>query len=147
MSRCVFCEILAGRLPASRYHQDEHFVGLLDIHPWRPGHALHVPRMHVQHARDLPPGHAEALFGLGVRVGEALRATIPCDDVHLVLNDGPAASQSVPHVHLHVVPRTRGDGWRLVGRLLRHPLTPLLPATSREVLDAQAAARAAALES
>lgn len=147
MSPCVFCEILAGRLPASRFHEDERFVGFMDIHPWRPGHVLLVPRAHAVRARDLPPGDAEALFALGVRVGEALRAAVSCDDVHLVLNDGPAASQSVPHVHLHVLPRTRGDAWRLLGRLARHPLTPFLPAASREALDRQAAAIRAALDS
>ena len=63
---------------------------------------------------------------------------VPCDDVQFVINDGDAAWQSVPHVHLHVLPRTRGDGLRLFARLLRHPLMPLLGQTERAVLDAQA---------
>jgi diadenosine tetraphosphate (Ap4A) HIT family hydrolase len=88
---------------------------------------------------DLPPGDAGAILDLGVRVAAAMRAgAVPCDDAHFVVNDGRAAFQSVPHVHLHVVPRAKGDSWRLLGRLLRHPLTPLLGPTARDVLDAQA---------
>ncbi len=142
---CVFCAIVAERLPASRFYEDERFLGFLDIHPWRPGHALIVPRAHAVRVGDLPTADARDLFALGVRVGGALRRALPCDDVHFVVNDGAAASQSVPHVHLHVLPRRRGDVGRLLLRLVRHPLTPLLGPAPRATLDAQAAAIRAVL--
>lgn len=138
---CVFCEIVAGRLPASRVHEDDRLIAFLDIFPWRPGHTLVLPKAHAVRLADLPDADVAALFALGQKVAAAQRAgAVPCDDVHFVVNDGPAAFQSVPHVHLHVLPRTRGDGARLFARLLRHPLMPLLGPTPRETLDAQARA-------
>lgn len=139
MAECIFCAIVEGRAPASRFFEDDRFVGIMDLHPWRPGHALLLPREHALRVGELPAGDAGDLFALGARVGEALRAgAVSCDDVHFVLNDGPVAFQSVPHVHLHVVPRTRGDGWRMLAALLRVPVAPLLGGAPRERLDAQA---------
>ena len=139
MSDCVFCAIASEASPASRFWEDETALGFLDIAPWRPGHALVIPRRHAQRVRELEPGERAHLFEVGSRVADALRASsLPCDDVHFVLNDGDAASQTVPHVHLHVVPRARGDGWRLLGRLLRHPVSLLTDRARRPTLDAQA---------
>lgn len=145
MDGCIFCSITRGEAPASTFYADERFVGFMDIRPWRPGHALVVPRVHAVRVADLPSTQAEALFALGMRVAAALREGAPCDDVNFVLNDGPSASQTVPHVHLHVVPRTRGDAPRLLLRLLAHPLGPLVRGPSRSALDAHADALRARL--
>jgi diadenosine tetraphosphate (Ap4A) HIT family hydrolase len=138
---CVFCRIAAREAPASLVWEDTELLGFMDIHPWRDGHLLVIPRAHVQYCADLTPATQAALFAAGVRLGSALRASgLPCDDVHLLINDGRAANQSVPHVHLHVVPRTRGDLWRLGASLLRQPLIAagLRPPAPRQQLDEQA---------
>ncbi len=146
MDGCVFCAIVAGRAAASIVWQDDQLVAFMDIRPWRPGHLLLIPRQHVQFGAELPGAVAGALFPAGIRLGSALRASgLPCDDVHLILNDGPAANQTVPHLHLHVLPRRRGDFWRLFGRLAQVPLTAVLPHTPRATLDEQAARIRAAL--
>jgi diadenosine tetraphosphate (Ap4A) HIT family hydrolase len=137
---CIFCQIVAGEQPASPVYEDAGFSAFMDIHPWRPGHVLVIPKKHCVRARDLTAPERAALLEIGVRIGEAARQSdLPCDDVHFMINDGPAANQSVRHVHLHVLPRKRGDLLRLIGQLARRPLVPILPPTRRARLDDQAA--------
>lgn len=138
---CIFCRIAAGRADCSLVFEDSELVAFLDIHPVRPGHLLVVPRRHARAVSELDPPRSAHLFCTGVDLAKALvRSALPCDDVHFVLNDGPAASQTVPHVHLHVVPRRRGDRWPLATRMLLRPLLVLGPGAPRRRLDAEAAA-------
>jgi histidine triad (HIT) family protein len=145
---CIFCAIASGRAPASVVESNERFLVFLDIHPMQPGHALVIPRRHAPLLADLAADETAALFTLARRVALALRRSgLPCDDVTLLLNDGPAANQSVPHAHVHVVPRRRRDLATMAGRLLRRPLGPILGPAPRAQLDEVAAAIRAALES
>lgn len=136
---CVFCGIARGERPASVVHEDEHALAFLDVRPVRPGHLLLVPRAHAGRLRDLPEPVRAHLWSLVPRLGDALRESLPADDLHVVTNDGPAASQTVPHVHVHLVPRRRGDGLRLAARLLLLPVAGALPTSPRPALDATAA--------
>lgn len=146
MARCVFCQIVRGEAEATRVYEDGSFIAFMDIYPMRPGHVLVCPREHQPLVADLAAAQPGALFELGVRLAAALRASgLPCDDVNFVLNDGPAASQTVPHVHLHLVPRTRRDIGILLGKLMARPVQPLLGAAPRALLEQQAAAIRAAL--
>jgi histidine triad (HIT) family protein len=113
-------------------------VAILDLRPLRPGHALVLPRAHAARLDALPAATRAHLLETGLRVAAAQRAAGLADDVHLAVNDGPAAAQTVPHAHLHVVPRRRGDGPRFLARLLAVPIAPALPATPRARLDALA---------
>jgi diadenosine tetraphosphate (Ap4A) HIT family hydrolase len=136
-SDCVFCEIVAGTAPASVAYQDEKAVAFLDIRPLTPGHLLIVPRRHAAHLADLEPADGAHLFGVGQRLAAALRTSgLRCEGVNFFLADGVPAGQEVFHVHLHVLPRFRGDGFRLRATVG----TP-----SRPDLDRQAAAVSAAL--
>ena len=146
MADCIFCQIVEGAQPCSRVYEDDDFTSFMDIFPWRPGHVLIIPKRHAVRVADLPDGIGERLFGVGMRVAAAIRAsTIACDDVHFLINDGSAANQSVPHAHLHVLPRRRGDIGRLALELLKRPLVPLLRPAPRALLDDQARAICAAL--
>lgn len=138
---CIFCDILAGDKPSHRVYEDDVCVAFLDIFPVRPGHVLVVSKEHQQYVDDLPAGVSEHLFAVGARIGAALRHDeIGCDAVHFVLNDGRAANQTIPHVHLHVLPRRRGDFLLLVARLLTRPVQAVFGPASNEVLSHQAAA-------
>ena len=111
---CVFCEIAAGRGPASVVYSDERVIAFLDIRPVTAGHLLVVPRAHAAGLSDLVPADGAAMFSTAQRLAAALRvAGVPCEGINLFLADGEAAGQEVPHVHLHVLPRARGDGFRL----------------------------------
>jgi diadenosine tetraphosphate (Ap4A) HIT family hydrolase len=146
MAECIFCQIVAGAAPCSQVYEDDDFVSFMDIYPWRPGHTLIIPKQHAVRVAEMPDGVGERLFGVGLRIAAAVRAsTIACDDVHFLINDGRAANQSVPHVHLHVLPRRRGDIGKLTLQLLKRPLVPILRPARRAVLDDQAAAIRAAL--
>jgi histidine triad (HIT) family protein len=146
MAECIFCAIAAGRAPASLIHEDERCLAFLDIYPVRAGHALIVPRRHAVRLADLAPGDGAAVFELATRVAQALRdSELPCDDVNLLLNDGPGANQTVPHLHVHVIPRQGRDLARVLGKLLQRPVAPLLGGRPRAELDRQAAGLRAAL--
>ena len=111
---CVFCEIVAGRAESSLVYEDEHVIAFMDIRPLTPGHLLVVPRSHADYLEDLDEDLGASLFRAGHRLARALRRSgVPCDGVNLFLADGEAAFQEVFHVHLHVLPRTPGDGFRI----------------------------------
>jgi diadenosine tetraphosphate (Ap4A) HIT family hydrolase len=108
---CVFCEILAGRAQASIVHREGRACAFLDIRPVNPGHALVIPTSHAACLSELDPEAGADLFRLGQRIAAALPRSVPdCEGVNLLLADGRAAGQEVFHVHLHVIPRHRGDG-------------------------------------
>jgi histidine triad (HIT) family protein len=112
MGDCVFCGIVAGELPASRVFEDDQVLAFLDIRPVNPGHLLVVPKAHAEFLADLPPETGARVFEAARRLAAALRACgVRCEGVNLILADGEAAGQEVPHLHLHVIPRWSGDGF------------------------------------
>jgi diadenosine tetraphosphate (Ap4A) HIT family hydrolase len=110
----MFCRIVAGGEEASAVFEDEHVLGFLDHDPINPGHTLIVPRRHALHIGELDAAASAAMFPAAQRVATGLRSSgLRCDGVTIHLADGAAAGQEVFHVHLHVIPRWRGDGMRL----------------------------------
>ena len=107
---CLFDRILDGSEPGHIVLDEVSVAAFLDARPVFKGHTLVVPRVHVETVADLPRGVLGELMEAGRRVAAAQRAALGCSGTFLGLND--VVSQSVPHVHLHVVPRTRGDGLR-----------------------------------
>ena len=106
----IFTRIIAGEIPGRFVFKDDLWVALLDISPANPGHVLLIPRHEGQYLADLP---AAALATLGDRLARlttTVKAATGCPAVNVVVNDGPAANQAVPHAHLHVIPRFPGDG-------------------------------------
>jgi len=111
---CVFCEIVAGRTESSVAYEDGHVIAFMDIQPVTQGHVLVVPRAHVDGLEALDEDLGAHLFRVGHRLARALRRSgLPCAGVNMFLADGEAAFQEVFHVHLHVFPRTPGDGFRI----------------------------------
>lgn len=107
---CTFCDIVRGDQEAAVVFSDEGFVAFLDIRPVFPGHTLLVPRDHLETLEDLPDGLAGPLTVAARRVATAVRAGTAAQGTFVAMNN--TVSQSVPHLHVHVVPRTRGDGLR-----------------------------------
>ena len=110
MSDCVFCAIAAGDIPAEIVLADEVTVAFLDGRPVFKGHVLVIPREHYETLADLPADLVGPLFTRVRRVSAALPAALGAQGSFVALNN--VVSQSVPHLHVHVVPRTRGDGLR-----------------------------------
>jgi histidine triad (HIT) family protein len=106
----VFCDIAAGRVPADIVLADDEVVAFLDARPVFKGHVLIAPRAHVVTLPDLPASQVGPFF-LRVRgLSAVMPAALGCQGTFVALNN--VVSQSVPHLHVHVVPRTRGDGLR-----------------------------------
>ena len=108
MAGCVFCQIVAGELPARVVCEDEHTIGFLDVRPLFPGHVLLVPRVHVETLADLPDELVEPLFTEARRVSAVMETALAAAGSFVAMNN--KVSQSVPHLHVHVVPRNRKDG-------------------------------------
>lgn len=111
---CTFCRIAAHEAEASIVYEDAHVVAFLDHDPINAGHTLVVPRRHAARIAEVEPEAAAAMLPAAQRIAAALRDSgLRCDGITLHLADGAPAGQQVPHVHLHVIPRYRGDGLRL----------------------------------
>ena len=110
MPDCLFCSIVAGNVPAFKVVDTPDGVGFLDIRPVFKGHVLVVPRPHVAQLTDLPAELLPGFFGLVQRVAAAVPAALGAQGTFVAMNN--IVSQSVPHLHAHVVPRTKGDGLR-----------------------------------
>lgn len=107
---CLFCDIVAGDVEAHVVLQDEHLVGFLDHRPLFKGHVLLVPRVHVVTLPDLPAELRDPFLAAGQRLATAMVEALGAQGSFVAMNN--TVSQSVPHLHLHVVPRTKGDGLR-----------------------------------
>jgi histidine triad (HIT) family protein len=107
---CVFCAIAEGSVPAAVVLDSPDVVAFLDVRPVFPGHVLVVPRDHVETLVDLPSASLPGLFEAVQRVAAAVVSGLGADGSFVAVNN--VVSQSVPHLHVHVVPRRRKDGLR-----------------------------------
>jgi histidine triad (HIT) family protein len=107
---CVFCEIIERRIPASIVYEDDDHVAFLDARPLFEGHTLLVPRTHVETLTDLTPERVGPFFLQAQRLARAIPTAMAAKGTFVAMNN--IVSQSVPHLHCHVVPRNPKDGLR-----------------------------------
>jgi histidine triad (HIT) family protein len=107
---CLFCSIVAGETPAALVLDTDEVVAFLDHRPLFPGHTLVVPRTHVDTLRDLDDATRDVLFAEVQRVAAAVQDAMGAQGSFVAMNN--VVSQSVPHLHVHAVPRNRKDGLR-----------------------------------
>ena len=107
---CAFCAVVAGDAPADVVHSGPTTVAFLDTKPVFPGHVLLVPRTHVTTLADLPPDELPTFFTLAQRLERAVEGAMDAPGSVILINN--VISQSVPHLHLHVIPRRPKDGLR-----------------------------------
>src|SRR5215213_7702082 len=105
---CLFCRIVSGELPATVVYEDENAVAFLDHRPLFHGHTLLVPREHVETLADLPVTLVGPYFEAAQLLTRAVQAALDAEGTFVAMNN--RVSQSVPHLHVHVVPRRRKDG-------------------------------------
>lgn len=112
MKPCIFCDILNGTQPSSLVYQDQICTAFMDIQPVNPGHLLVIPNTHASRLSELDDKTSSHIFLVAKRLAAALRKSpIACEGINLFLADGAVAGQDVFHIHLHVLPRFRGDGF------------------------------------
>src|SRR5215211_8569328 len=109
---CIFCAIVARQAEASVVYEDETVVAFMDLNPVTPGHLLIVPREHAVGLEDLDGVTSAHVWSVGHDMARALRrSSMACEGINVLLCDGEVAFQTVFHFHLHVIPRSAGDGW------------------------------------
>ena len=106
----MFCAIIAGDVPAHRAYADDDFVAFLDARPVFKGHMLLVPREHMETLPDLPAALRDPFLAIAQDLATAMKSALGAQGSFVAITN--TVSQSVPHLHLHVVPRTKGDGLR-----------------------------------
>ena len=116
---CIFCRIVAGEIPAEIVAKDEHAVAFLDIAPLADGHTVIVPRRHVATVEEMAPEDARGLFQTLTRLAGPVRRAVGGVGNTIGINDGTATGQTIPHVHVHIVPRRPDDGAGSVHTIFR----------------------------
>ena len=107
---CVFCSIVAGDIPARTVRETDDVLAFLDANPLARGHTLVVPKAHAEHVGDLDDETASSLFAVVSELTPHVQSAVDADAANVGINDGAAAGQEVPHVHVHIIPRFDGDG-------------------------------------
>jgi len=133
MADCIFCAIVDGEIPGRIVAETDDALAFLDANPLAAGHTLVVPREHHERLHDLSSADSRAVFDLVHDLVPTVEAAVEADGVTVGVNDGTAAGQEVPHVHVHLVPRFRGDGGGPI-----HAVAGPRPDLSDDELDAVA---------
>jgi histidine triad (HIT) family protein len=107
---CKFCSLAKGELRATLVFEWREAIAFLDHRPLFPGHCLLIPRDHVETLDDLPPERVGPFFQITQQLAHAVQAAMRAEGTYIAINN--RVSQSVPHLHVHVVPRRKGDGLR-----------------------------------
>jgi histidine triad (HIT) family protein len=105
---CLFCDIAAGNIPAEIVWRGNGALAFLDNRPLFPGHVLLIPERHVVTLADLPGDRIAAFFESAQRLERAVESAMEAEGSFIAINN--IVSQSVPHLHVHIVPRRKGDG-------------------------------------
>ncbi|MFW6111170.1 MAG: HIT family protein [Thermoproteota archaeon] len=136
MKDCIFCRIVGGSASASVVYSDKEVMAIMDIKPVNLGHILVIPKAHAARLSALNEGIGGHMFRLAMRIVDALKnSSVKCEGANLCLSDGEVAGQEVSHVHLHVIPRYRGDGLKMsaVSRPGQEPKREILEETAEDI--------------
>ena len=116
---CIFCSIVAGTAPARKLAENDTTIAFLDIFPLTRGHALVIPKRHARDLFEVPADDLAAVALMSQQVAAAAMSGLAAEGVNLLQANGAVAYQTVFHFHVHVLPRYRGDGFKV--ELNRHP--------------------------
>jgi histidine triad (HIT) family protein len=115
---CVFCKIRDGEIPSMRVYEDDLTLAIMDINPLNSGHCLVIVKNHAPTVWDAGEADLQAAIATAKKVAAALKTAVKPDGLNMLQANGSAAFQSVPHYHLHLIPRWHNDGkgfdWPLV---------------------------------
>ncbi|HWQ49574.1 MAG TPA: HIT family protein [Methanosarcina sp.] len=112
MEDCVFCKIIAERVPSYKVYEDDAVFAFLDVSPASEGHTLVAPKKHFNRFTDMDKESVASLFEAARKITAAAEKTFSAGGSNIGINDGKVAGQEIPHVHVHVIPRRKGDGGR-----------------------------------
>ncbi len=130
MAKTIFEKIVAGEIPARVVHETDAVLAFLDANPLAPGHTLVIPKDAHERLDGLPADLAADLFAVVHALTPKIERAVDADATTIGINNGAAAGQEVPHVHVHIVPRFEGDGGGPI-----HAISPASPSLSADELD------------
>ena len=107
---CVFCKIRDGQIPSLKVYEDDQTLAIMDINPLNSGHCLVITKTHAPTIWDADPADLQAAIAAAKKVAAGLRVAVKPDGLNMLQANGEAAFQSVPHFHLHLIPRWNNDG-------------------------------------
>ncbi len=122
MTDCIFCKIIRGELPSHKVYEDEKVLAFLDIRPVNAGHTLVAPKAHSQNIFDIAPDDWAAVASAVRTLAIAIEKGVQADGVNIAMNNREHAGQVVPHPHVHIIPRFKGDGLKLMPQRSYEPL-------------------------
>ena len=112
----MFCDIIAKKAPAHIVYEDDDLIAILDRHPIADGHTLVLTKRHYERLGEIPQAELVKLFSKVQELNEKIRTKMSTQGAHISINDGKAAHQLVPHIHVHIIPRKSGDGATFTAR-------------------------------
>jgi histidine triad (HIT) family protein len=127
---CIFCKIVAGKIPSRVIMQNEKAMALLDAFPLSSGHSLVVPKSHYAKVQQMGKQDAMAVFEIVWKLAGAVETGSEVNASTIAIHNGSEAGQEVPHVHVHIVPRKRGDGAGAI-----HSMFKVKPKLSSQQMD------------
>lgn len=137
MPDCLFCKIARHEIPVLVVREDEHTLAFLDVNPRAEGHTVVIPKAHAETLLDLPDAELGPLW-LAVReVSAALLGALGPDGFTIGLNHGREAGQAVPHLHVHVIPRRKGDGGGSIHTIVNAPPAEPLAEIHRKIVQSE----------
>lgn len=107
--QCIFCKIIAGEVPGYTVYEDDKVMAFLDIQPANPGHVIVVPKTHYSVLPQMPDDEVGYLFSVAKQLAGVIFDAVGAEGVSLVQRNGQVAGQIVPHVYIHIIPRTSKD--------------------------------------
>lgn len=118
---CLFCRLASKELSAEIIYEDDWAVGMLDVRPIAPGHALVVPKIHAQNILDLPDEAVGPLFLAVKKTTELIQKALKPDGFTIGINHGKMSGQAIDHLHVHIIPRFKNDGGRSIHSVVENP--------------------------
>jgi len=118
---CVFCDIVSKTTPAYIIYEDAGYIAFLDKYPISIGHTLVLPKTHFERVNSMPQRDFCALYARVHALNQLITSKVAASASHISINDGAAANQLIPHVHVHIIPRSPNDSAGFTARKLLRP--------------------------
>ena len=135
MEDCLFCKIVKKEISAEIVYENEVAIGLLDVHPKAPGHTMVIPKNHVATILNLPENETGPFFIAVKNATRMLQKALVPDGFNIGLNHGKDGGQTIDHLHVHIIPRYKGDGGTSMHGIVDNPPQESLQEIKEKILQ------------
>ncbi|MFH0890405.1 MAG: HIT family protein [Candidatus Liptonbacteria bacterium] len=121
MENCIFCRLVAKEIPCVSIYETAQALAFLDIHPRAVGHTMVIPKVHAATLTDLSESEITPLFSVVKKVAQKIQTALRPDGMTIGINQGEASGQTIPHLHVHIIPRFKDDGGGSIHSVVDNP--------------------------